>query len=150
MNNTHKQKTVFQVMKFALVGAINTIIDLGVLNLLMFVSGISSGIFYLIFKATSFTLAVANSYFMNKYWTFRSEGKIKGKEFSKFFLISIVGFIINVGSASIVVNLIPNFLGVAPQIWGNIGALAGTFLGLAWNFLGYKFVVFEKVNSQQL
>jgi len=140
----NKNKTIFQIIKFSLVGVVNTAIDLGVLNILMFASGITSGIFYSIFKAISFTAAVINSYFMNKYWTFGAKkGEIE-KEFSQFFLISIGGFIINVGSASIVVNLIPNFLRVNPQLWGNVGALVGTFLGLAWNFLGYKFVVFRK------
>lgn len=140
----HKQKIIFQIIKFSLVGAVNTIIDLGIFNLLMFASGISSGIFYSFFKAISFTVAVVNSYFMNRYWTFDAEGMARSKEFSKFFLISAVGFIINVGSASLIVTFVPNFLGVAPQIWGNTGALAGTLLGLAWNFLGYRFVVFKK------
>lgn len=139
-----KQNIFSQIIIFAFVGAINTTIDLAVLNILMFTTGISSGIFYSLFKAFSFTIAATNSYFMNKYWTFGSKGARTSKEFSQFFLISIGGFILNVGVASVVVNFIPNFLGVSGQLWGNVGALMGTLVGLVWNFVGYKFVVFRK------
>jgi len=140
----NKSNIIIQIIKFGFVGAINTIIDLGILNILMFVTGVTGGILYSVFKAVSFIVAVTNSYFMNKRWTFGIKAKETSKEFSQFFLISIGGFIINVGAASVVVNLIPNFLNVSPQLWGNVGALVGTFFGLAWNFFGYKFIVFKK------
>jgi len=134
----------FQITKFAVVGVANTAVDLGTLNLLMLLFRETQGLYYSLFKAISFTAAVINSYFWNKYWTFGAGEKGTGKEFSRFFAISVGGFIINVGSASVVVNFIPNFLKVSPQLWGNVGALVGTSLGLAWNFLGYKFFVFKK------
>ena len=61
-----------------------------------------------------------------------------------FIVVSGIGFVINVLVATIVVNWIPNVLNTSDVIWANIGALLGTFFGLAWNFIGYKFFVFEK------
>lgn len=29
-------------------------------------------------------------------------------------------------------------------IWINIGALSGTAVGLIWNFIGYRFIVFKE------
>jgi len=139
-----KTNLVIQIIKFAVVGGVNTVVDLVVLNVLMFATGIASGIFYSVFKGVSFLVAVTNSYLMNKRWTFGSHEKKVGKEFSRFLLISVVGFAINVGAASVVVNMIPNFLDISPKLWGNVGALAGTFCGLIWNFVGYKFIVFKK------
>ena len=139
-----KTNLALQIVKFAAVGGVNTAVDLIVLNILMFVTGIASGVFYSVFKGISFLVAVTNSYIMNKRWTFGSREKKVGKEFSQFLLISVVGFAINVGAASVVVNLIPNFLDISPKLWGNVGALAGTFCGLLWNFIGYKFIVFKK------
>ncbi len=140
-----EQKTLIQIIKFAVVGAINTAVDLSVLNMLMFITGIASGFYFSAFKALSFAVAVLNSYFMNKYWTFAVKGKKKEREFSQFFIISVGGIILNVGAASIIVNAVPNILSTSPQTWANVGALSGTFFGLTWNFFGYKYFVFKKI-----
>ncbi len=134
-----------QAAKFILVGILNTLIDLGVLNLLIFATGIATGLGFSAFKGISFLAAVINSYFLNRFWTFKSAGQNdKKKEFSQFFIISVIGFGINVGIASLVVNVIGNQLivfGISDKIWANIGALAATFVSMVWNFIGYKFIV---------
>jgi putative flippase GtrA len=126
----------------------NFFIDLAVLNLEMFASGRSTGIYYTVFKAFSFLVAVTFSYFFNKRWAFQDKKKTEqGKQFSQFLSVSIVGMIINVSTASIVVNYIAPQVSVvtlAPKLWGNLGAVAGAATGLIWNFLGYKFWVFKK------
>ena len=138
------QPIIRQAIKFVLVGILNTLVDLAVLNMLIFVSGISAGFGYSAFKGISFTVAVINSYFLNKFWTFKVQ-KMEGakKEFAQFFTVSLIGFGINVGVASLVVNAIGPQLGIAPKIWANIGAICATLVGMTWNFLGYKFIVFK-------
>ncbi len=135
---------VWQAAKFLLVGALNTFIDLGVLNLLILISGIASGGLYSVFKGISFIIAVINSYFWNKFWTFkRSETIAPGNEFLQFFIVSVVGFSINVGVASLVVNVIGPQFGLIAEVWANIGAIVAAFCGMVWNFVGYKFIVFK-------
>lgn len=140
---------VSQIAKFALTGALNTFIDLGILNLLMFVFGIATGFGYSLFKGISFIIATVNSYFLNKFWTFGKKEINKTKqEMTQFFLVSAIGFGINITVASLVVNFIGPQLcfadGFTEKMWGNIGAVAATFAGMAWNFAGYKFIVFKK------
>ena len=142
---------LYQLAKFILVGGMNTLVDLGILNLLIFVFSISSGLGYSAFKGVSFLAATTNSYFWNRIWTFSKNGpllhssrpeKETGK-FGQFLVISTIGFLINVGVASLVVNFIGPQFGLAIKTWANVGALVSSLLGLAWNFLGYKFVVFK-------
>lgn len=139
---------LFQAGKFILVGALNTLIDLGVLNLLMFISGIASGIWFPVFKGISFMAAVINSYILNKFWTFKSAGsENKGKEFVQFLTVAVIGFGINVGMATLVVNVISpqfSYSWMSETIWANIGAIVATFCTMTWNFIGYKFIVFKK------
>jgi putative flippase GtrA len=130
---------LYQFAKFFLVGGMNTLVDLGILNLLIFFSGISSGLVYSLFKGTSFLVATTNSYIWNKLWTFNST---KGK-FSQFLVVSAIGFVINVGIASLVVNLVGPQFNLAAKTWANVGAIMGSVIGLLWNFVGYKFVVFK-------
>ena len=135
---------VWQAAKFALVGALNTVLDLGILNFLILVSGIASGVFYSVFKGISFTVAVVNSYFWNKFWTFKKKEGNAEKEFLQFLIVSVIGFGINVGVASFVVNLVGPQFGLSPKIWANVGAITATFCAMTWNFLGYKFIVFRR------
>ena len=131
---------LWQIAKFILIGGFNTLIDLGVLNILIFATGITSGLGFSLFKGTSFLVAVSNSYFWNKRWTFRSKKDV----FFQFFTVSAVGFVLNVGTASFVVNVITPQFELSEQLWANIGAITGTLVVMTWNFLGYKFVVFKK------
>ena len=148
-------------MKFVLVGVLNSLVDLAVLNLLIFVSGISAGLGYSAFKGISFVVAVINSYFLNKFWTFqKKETAGVRKEFSQFLIVSVVGFGLNVGVASFVVNVIGPQFGIPEKIWANVGAICATLTAMTWNFSGYKFIVFKdkyaksgsipKISSQDL
>lgn len=136
---------IFQFFKFALVGSLNTFIDFGVLNLLMWLSQIVAGWEYSVFKAISFTSATFNSYLWNKFWTFKKrETKVGAREFSHFYLATGIGFLINVGVASLVVNVIGPQFGISPLIWANVGAFVAVLCACIWNFSAYKFIIFKK------
>jgi len=140
-----KSKTFFEFVKFFLVGVSNTFLDLGVLNLLILIFSFGSGIYYSLFKAISFLVAVSNSYFWNKTWVFESKKKEIKKEGLKFLLVSVGGLIINVGIASLVVGVGGEVFKVSPKILGNLGAILAVFGSMFWNFFGYKFFVFKKI-----
>lgn len=157
---SRKIAIIWQIAKFGVIGVLNTFVDLGILTLLTFIvrkyfqidsadiiyqTPIIVITFYSIYKAISFIFANINSYFCNKYWTFEQNIEKKNNtEFFQFFTVSIVGFLINFFIASFVFKSVTPIAGMNVDQWGLIGALAGTITGLAWNFLGYKFIVFKK------
>jgi putative flippase GtrA len=136
--------SLFQMGKTFLVGILNTLIDLAILNVLMDVFSIASGWPYTIFKAFSFSCATINSYLWNKFWSFEEEGKAKAQEFGKFYTVTIGGLIIHIVVSSVVVNIVGPQFGLSDQIWGTIGGIAAAFFGFLWNFFGYKLIVFKK------
>jgi len=135
---------IFQAARFFWVGTLNTFIDKGVRNILSLIFGITSGVFYSVFKAVSFIIATTNSYFWNKYWTFEKREAIQTKEVSKFFIVTIFGFLINVSIASVVVNIIGPQFGLSDKIWATFGDISAAFFAFVWNFLSSKFIVFKK------
>ncbi len=150
---------IYQIAKFVLVGGFNTLFDWGVLSLsihifrnywqieakdvLLAAFGLTIA-FYSLFKSISFVLSAANSYTLNKFWTFQNKNIEKtGKELSQFFLITICGFGIKVGIASLVFKFVSPLAGLNSDQWAIAAAIVATAISMVWNFLGYKFIVFN-------
>ncbi|MDA2919650.1 GtrA family protein [Desulfobacterota bacterium AH_259_B03_O07] len=134
----------FQFGKFVAIGLSNTAIDFGILNLLMYITGIERGLLFSSFKAVSFIVSGVNSYLWNKHWAFQSpQSRDWGKQFLKFLAISGGALFINVAVASFIVNVLGPNVNVPPTLWANFGALASLIITMLWNFFGYKFIVFK-------
>jgi putative flippase GtrA len=136
---------IWQLAKYLLIGVMATILDLGILNGLISLSGLAAGIWYSVFKGISFIAATCGKYFADKLWAFEKTGKEGiGKEFSQFFLVTLVGLGLNVAMASFLVNSLGPQFGLNAEVWANIGGIGAAFAVTAWNFVGYKFIVFKK------
>jgi len=135
---------IYQFTKFGAAGTLNSFIDLGAINLLITVTGITAGYGYALFAFIGFLLATTNSFIWNKFWTFGAgEGGVKLGQTFAFYGITAIGALLNVGMASFIVNSVAS-PGLPPAAWANVGGLAGILAAFAWNFLGYKFFVFRK------
>lgn len=150
--------TVYQLSKFSLVGGLNFLIDLGILNLLIFATAISGGFYAAVFKALAFLAAMTSSFIWNKFWTFRAlDTGRTGKQFMEFFTVSGVGLLVNVGAFEILNDAIgaqaPLVLsltgqaGIDLKTWASISAAGAAVAGLMWNFIGYKFIVFRSKSA---
>jgi len=136
---------VFQLAKFLLVGALATIFDLGSLSIFIKFFGATAGLSYAMFKGISFIIATSTKYFVDKFWAFEKKETIgMGKEFIHFFVVTIIGLGVNVGVASAFVNILKPQAGISAEVWANLGGIAAVLFTFAWNFLGYKFIVFKK------
>jgi putative flippase GtrA len=136
----------FEFSKFAVVGVLNSGVDFGILNLLMLITGLSSGAAFLAFKSISVTTGVINSYLWNKYWTFNTSNSAADarREFMAFMVVTLIAVGVNVAGADVIVNVIGPPVGFSTKLWANIGAISGAGLTLFTNFFGYKFFVFKK------
>lgn len=164
---TRLPQWIGQVMRFILVGVFNTLVDLGILNLLILVARTPrEGLWFSIFKTGSFLVALLSSYLLNRFWVFRKKaGGQRALEVSSFVIISVGGALINVGIATLIYTarapvegffLAIPLLGaifawvvglvskVAADGWGTIATMLAIAVSMVWNFLGYKFIVFRK------
>ena len=132
-----------QAAKFISVGFLNTGIDFGILNLLMWVSGIYKGHWIVLINIIAFSAATTNSYFWNKFWTFKARGDA-GVQFAQFIAVSIVGALINTGIVFLITTYMVPWFGIPQGLWANLAKVFATGISLIWNFSGYKFIVFKK------
>ena len=159
-----EKPAVKQFLKFCVVGGGSTVVDLGLFWLLRFGNheslSLSLGHWLVptfpglfgsykldpaaasvpVFKTLTTTVAIFNSFLWNRLWTFQIRGKEnRGKHFQKFFVLSIIGLILNTA----ITTLLSEFLPGATKTRTGIALIAATFVVMFWNFLGQKFWIFK-------
>ncbi len=142
----YKNKIGFlQLGKYGIIGVLNTFLNAGIYNFLIFITNIALGFTVDSFFVVAFIITVINSFFWNRYWTFERTGtEAVSKDAFQFFFVSTVVAVINFVILHIIVNVIGAPAGIDLKIWANI-ALAFTIITAFFgNFFGYKFIVFKK------
>ena len=126
---------VHELAKFGIVGAINTVLDFGLANLLYLgLAWPAMGA-----KSTSVAVAATSSFFMNRHWTFRHRARTGlRREYTLFFLLNGVGLLI----ANACILVVEQGLGKTGPLWFNIAQVAGLALGMVFRFTTYKRFVF--------
>jgi putative flippase GtrA len=126
---------VHELAKFGIVGAVNTILDFGLANLLYLGFGWPS----LSAKTASVAVAATSSFFMNRHWTFRHRARTGlRREYGLFFLLNGVGLLIANGC----ILVVERGLGKTGALWFNVAQVAGLALGMVFRFATYKRFVF--------
>ena len=118
-----------QLIKFSLVGVLNTAIHVGVFNLLFYFMQ------YLLAQSIGFLFAVTNSYYINKKWTFKSRDRDVKREFTRFMIVNLVSLSVNLGCLAALVELY--------HFNPRVAQLLTVVVSLAVNFTGNKFWTFR-------
>lgn len=134
----------FELGKYGIIGVLNTMLNAGAYNLLIFVTNIATGFTLDIFFIVAFSITVTNSFFWNKFWAFE-ERKVENikTEAIQFFAISAGVALVNAVILHIIVNTIGAPAGVEPKIWANVALSFTIITAFLGNFFSYKYIVFS-------
>ena len=127
-----------QLVRFAIIGAINSVIDFCIFFLLLKTPlGTLGQVGKQVAKASSFLVAVASSYLMNRRWTFRSSERRIVAQAGKFLLVSLVGLGFN--------NLAFYVFNAESLLHLNtlLSLILATATVSSWNFLANKYWTFR-------
>ena len=135
----------FQLGKYGVIGVLNTFLNAGVFNLLIFLTNVSTGLIVDSFFVVAFMVTLMNSFLWNKFWAFE-ERKIENikKEMLQFSGISAGVALINIAILHTVVNIIGAPIGIDSKIWANVGLVFTIIVAFSGNFFSYKYIVFKK------
>lgn len=126
-----------QLAKFALAGAFADVIDIKVFQLFFLFLPLP-----VFLKVISFLVATVVKYVSDKYWAFENFGKKDMHvEALKFLLVAVVGLIINVSSFWLFSRM---ETGIPLNLWLELSIIFAALVAAAWNFIGYKFIVFKR------
>lgn len=157
---------VRQFIKFCIVGGTSTVVDVGLHGLFLFVipwghskfgpvfgewlmstfpaifGGVSKPMdaAFPVLKVFSASLAILNSFYWNRRWTFRIRGKEKRmRQLQKFVVVAVIGMVLNTVITTGLYNVIP---GHPRRSWAVATAIA-TVIVAFWNFGGQKLWTFR-------
>ncbi len=136
-----------QIIKFVITGLLNTCIDFGVFNLLLIITGAQSPQSIALINTLAVSMAIANSYILNRHWTFAAD-KRKG-QLQRFIIASLIGIIINSSSVILFARLLGGS-DFSSYLLLNTAKILGAALSTVWNFLAYRNWVFSVNKSQPL
>lgn len=134
---------VRQFAKFCIIGASSTVIDVGLLNLLVHPTLLfAGGLHWIPAQIISFAIAVANSFVWNSLWTFKGMGTgARHEQFIKFLLVNIGGLLLNVLVMKLVMFTVHPALfhqgNPSPRLLNAAKAVAIVIVSL-WNFTANK------------
>lgn len=140
----HGWRSMFwQFLRYCLVGGANTLIDLVLLNLLLWRLPTSNAQTLALYNAVAYTGGALSSFFLNKYWTFRRTRKTTAREVVRF----AISLLLEVIYSSVLVwlaGLALRPLIVNVTLWGNasklVAVVAGTIISYSlmrfWTFAG--------------
>jgi putative flippase GtrA len=159
--------------KFLVVGTTGFVVDFGVFNLLIRTVGLPDVLVFDVLikgavfaQAISFSLAAANNFLWNRYWTYPdSRSKPILRQFGQFFILSLVGLVIRTpifsllsGPAQAIVDSMPygplaGLLSFAvntvhltlEQIANNAALAVAVIVVLFWNFFSNRFITYGDV-----
>ena len=122
---------VLKLLRFAAVGISGTAVDFGTTSFFKEILGVKK----YISNSIGFTLAATSNYILNRIWTFKSTSPDIMIQFSKFFIISLLGLLIN--------NLIVyTFTDYKFRLNFYISKGIATLAVFCWNFLMNYFFTF--------
>jgi HAD superfamily phosphatase (TIGR01668 family) len=163
-----RHRLVRQFIKFCIVGASSTVLDVGLHYLLMFVvtwNGVpvsdlvGTWVLSTFFGETSpsqeairnaafaplkvpvVVLAILNSFYWNRRWTFRVVGKeSRHRQIVKFFVVALIGMGLNVVLSSGLHAVVPG----SDKVSWAIATAVATVVVVFWNFTGQRLWTFRK------
>jgi putative flippase GtrA len=161
----HRHIEVERFLKFAFVGIVGTIVDLGLTNILMtfvfHVSKENAGTPVLIASTIGFIAAVSNNFIWNRYWTYPdSRSHPIAVQLGQFFLVNLGGLLIRIVIISVLTVPFAALIGQLPQsllnslslskdtqalIGGDMALLASVSVVMMWNFFINRYWTYNDV-----
>jgi putative flippase GtrA len=139
-------------IRFAIVGAIGAVIDLGVFNLL----SVGFKIQPIFSQAISFSLAVVSNFIWNRLWTYPdSRNKPVSGQLIQFIVVSVIGLVVRTlifdrleeGLIALSAMIVPAGFFVSPRVIGHNLSLATVIIIIMfWNFFANRYWTYNDVS----
>ncbi len=142
---TKLKKGGIRFSKFTVVGLSNAVVDIGTLNLFLWLASTRDPSMLALYNGVALLLANLNSYFWNTRWTFR--GRAKRRDFRQralFALQVLVNIAISNGLFWIMIRPVLLHTEVPAYLAGNVAKIISVVVASTIGFFFMRYVVFTR------
>lgn len=141
-----------QFLRYCLVGGANTLVDLLVLNALLWCFPTNNVLVLVAYNSVAYSSGAVTSFFLNKYWTFGRKQRTTGREVVRFAFILVLEILFSNGLVWLAGKALQPVI-ANPALWGNASKLLAVAGGAVLSYAFMRFWIFagrsQKRSKQQ-
>lgn len=130
--------------KFSLVGLSNAVVDIGVLNLFLWLQPTREVSVLVLYNAVALVLANANSYIGNTLWTFRGRAEHNLRQGSLFFIQALINVGVSSGLFWVLIRPLLVDTDIPAYLVGNVAKIISVVVASVISFFILQYVVFSR------
>jgi putative flippase GtrA len=142
MRESQKQ-TGKKYAQFSLVGFSNMLVDVGALNLLLFLAPTGSPEVLVLLNVVALVLANANSYLWNTMWTFREQARHDTRQAGMFTAQGLLNVALGSALLWLAAHGLDAYTDLSPWVSGNAAKAVSTVAASTVSFLFLRLFVFR-------
>jgi putative flippase GtrA len=136
-------KFISQLIRFSLVGGLNTFVDVMAFNVLLWLFPTQDVLLLVFYNSLAYAVGAVNSFCWNKFWTFKQRSSTTGDQLLRFILVTSMGILCNDAFLWLATNTL-NSLALKSFLWVNVAKVSAIACSVAISYLGMRFSVFTK------
>ena len=133
--------TCWQFLRYCLVGGANTLLDLLVLNVLLWGFPTKNVLILVVYNSVAYSGGAVTSFFLNKYWTFRRKQRTTRREVVRFAIILALEILYSNGLVWLAGKALQPLI-ANPMLWGNASKLVAVAIGAVLSYAFMRFWIF--------
>lgn len=130
--------------KFSLVGLSNAVVDIGVLNLFLWLQPTREVSVLVLYNAVALVLANVNSYIGNTLWTFRGRAEHNLRQGALFFVQALINIAVSSGLFWVLIRPLLVDTEIPAYLVGNIAKIISVVVASVISFFILRYVVFSR------
>ena len=132
-----------QLVRFGFVGGLNTVIDILVFNLLLWMMPTQNATTLLMYNSLAYLIGAANSFYCNRLWTFEQRSQVTRQQLVRFTLVTALGILCNDIFLLLATNLLIR-LSLDGILWTNGAKVSAIACSFMISYIGMRFTVFTQ------
>ena len=139
------KKGSIRFSKFTLVGVSNAVVDIGTLNLFLWLASTRDPLLLALYNGVALILANINSYFWNTRWTFRSRAKRRDlRQRTLYALQILLNISVSNGLFFVLVRPVLVYTDIPAYLAGNVAKIISVVVASTISFFVLRYVVFSR------